>query len=241
MPASEEGIASTELDVIGPTQPPGPGARLKLARSAHGTRSLPVRFRLAARQGVWCGAQVSLVHFFQVSLVAAPWENGFWGGFGVCPKPRDLSKHLSGRDLRNTPSTAATEIPAVVSKIERKIPQNGPGMDRFPGVMRGNSPSLSAKPDRFDWRKTASGRLSFTTYFFDGDRPPKIERHNLTRTRLQEPVPDGLRRGRQRGSLDDPQEHLWQPPQPPSDSPCRALSTRAKQAAVNSQPSISVG
>lgn len=182
--------------------------------------------------------------FFQVGLVAAPWENGFWGGFGVCPKPRDLGKHLSGRDLRNTPSTAATEIPAIVPKIEPKIPPNGPGMDRYFGVLRGNLPWLIANPDRFDWKKTANGRLSFTTYFFDGDRGPSIERHNPTRSRLQEPVPDGLRRGRQRGSLDDPQEHLWQPPQPPqppSDSPCRALPTRAKQAAVNSQPSISVG
>lgn len=75
-------------------------------------------------------------------------------------------------------------------------------MDRFPGVLRGNSPSLIAKPDRFDWKKTASGRLSFTTYFFGGDRSPSIERQFPTGTRLKEPVPDGLRRDRERGGLD---------------------------------------
>lgn len=47
--ASEDGIAGTELGVIGPKQPPGPGASLKLARSAHGERSLSARFREAAR------------------------------------------------------------------------------------------------------------------------------------------------------------------------------------------------
>ncbi len=56
-------------------------------------------------------------------------------------------------------------------------------------------PSLSENSYRCDASKTPKGRVPFTTYFFDGDRSPKFERHNPTRTRLQEPVPDGLRRG----------------------------------------------
>lgn len=146
---------------------------------------------------------MSLDHFFQVGLVASLWKNRFGAGFGVCPKPRDLSKHHPDRDLRNTPSTAATEIPAVVSEIEWKMPESDPGMERSPGVLRGKLPSLTGNSYRCDASKTPMGRLSLATHtrsstsgsIVGGGAPNRLP----ARSSRRDTPPGRLSRGRQSG------------------------------------------
>jgi hypothetical protein len=117
---------------------------------------------------------------------------------------------------------------------------NGPGTERSPGILEGNLPSQSGKSYRCDAKGTPRGRLPFTTYFFCDDRSSSSERQIPTGTWLQGPAPNGLRRGRDQGSLDGLGEHLLQAPPPLPDSPRRASRTSSMQANINGQPSISV-